>query len=101
VTVTTKDALFVPKTAMRVAAIMVRFSHKVCAGGGHGAEDRLGWYASGGSGCDVPEGLAASRNRTALAGWLTTTLPFPGWVSAASTVDQRPKRPLAKREGPR
>lgn len=62
-----------PTVAANVAARMVTESARVCRT--HPREERLGHYASGGPTCDVPEGLAASRNRMALAKWLLHARP--------------------------
>jgi hypothetical protein len=86
----TSAPLFRPAFATEVAALMVKESHRVCAG--RPPEDRLGWYASGGGGCSVPEGLAASRNRTALAAWLLATRPPPPVFYVSRAVDVVPKR---------
>jgi len=70
-----KEDAFDPVTAALIAAVLIRKSHAVCAKAGKGAE--LGWYASGGPTCSVPEGLAASARRMRLA----ASLPSPVWVS--------------------
>ena len=80
---------FDPLTATRVARHMTYRSESICAH--RPPEERLGWYASGGRGCDVPEGLSASRNRMALAAWLLRKIPPPVlWTSRS--VDVLPRR---------
>jgi hypothetical protein len=74
-----------PWTAAQEAALYALESRRVCAGRPSG--DRFGWYASGGNGCDNAGGLAASRNRAALADRLLRA--YSPWWSPA--VDHRPK----------
>jgi hypothetical protein len=82
--------VFVPWAAALIAVKMVEKSHEVCSRRPY--EEQLGWYASGGPGCSVPEGLAASRNRMRLAEWLLAKRP-PFWSSGRVEVDVLPKRP--------
>lgn len=60
-----------------LAAMLVKKSHEVCSG--RPSSESLGWYASGGPTCSVPEGLAASRYRTGLARWVRARNPVY-WV---------------------
>lgn len=78
---------FVPLDAAVVALTMVQKSRAVCRG--RPWEEQLAWYASGGPTCDVPEGLAASRNRMGLARRLLAAQPAP-----TSFVEMT--RPIAK-----
>ena len=80
--------IYVPSVAASVAVEMVAKSHRVCAGRPY--EEQLGWYASGGPGCSVPEGLEASRNRLRLAERLLEARP-PFWSSGRIEVDVLPK----------
>lgn len=52
---------FDPMASAEIAAGLIVKSHEVCAE--REPAHALGWYASGGAGCDVPEGLAASERR--------------------------------------
>jgi hypothetical protein len=54
-----------PLASARIALKLLAESHRVCRA--RPLAEQLGHYASGGPTCDVPEGLAASRNRMALA----------------------------------
>jgi len=47
---------------------MIKASFRICKN--RPLEERLGWYASGGNGCDRPGGLKASRHRMLKALWL-------------------------------
>ena len=90
IVVKTAAPLFDPHFAAEAAAAMIAESHRVCAR--RPPEERLGWYASGGNGCGVPEGLAASRNREALAAWLAVRAPVPTfWVSRSVDVVEKRK----------
>lgn len=60
-----------------IAAELVARSHKVCRR--REPLEALGWYASGGPSCDVPEGLAASERRMRLALRLRRAIPVV-WV---------------------
>jgi hypothetical protein len=80
---------FSPFLASEKAAWMVAQSRIVCRE--RPKEEQLGWYASGGAGCDVPEGLAASRNRMALTAWLLRKQP-PFWSSGRVETSVLPKR---------
>lgn len=60
--------------AARETLRMVRKSREVC--GHRPAEDMLGWYGHGRSGCD--HALVESRHRVRKAKWLERTFPFGG-----------------------
>lgn len=47
---------------------LIKASFRICKN--RPLEERLGWYASGGNGCDKPGGLKASRHRMLKAIWL-------------------------------
>ena len=47
---------------------LIKASFRICRN--RPLEERLGWYASGGNGCDRPGGLKASRHRMLKAMWL-------------------------------
>ena len=64
-----------------LAAELVARSHSVCRRREH--LDALGWYASGGPGCAVPEGLAASARRVKLADRLRREVPTV-WIEPAT-----------------
>ena len=68
-----------------IALRLVEESRRVCRA--RPEEERLAWYAAGGPTCDVPEGLADSRNRVALEKWLLRTSPAPThFVESAETL---------------
>lgn len=74
-----RRAAFDPRASAAIAAQLVAKSHAVCRA--RPREEALGWFASGGRGCSVPEGLAASRRRMALAAWVRQRVPMR-WVDS-------------------
>ena len=71
-----------------LAADLVVESRRVCWS--HPPEERLAWYASGGPGCSVPEGLEASRRRMGIARRLAEEHPY-FWNAAILWVDRSPE----------
>jgi Transglycosylase SLT domain len=84
------EQVFIPKIASKWASLMIQQSQDICRN--RPREDQLGWYASGGPTCDVPEGLEASRNRMKLADWLLQKRP-PFWSSGRLETSVLPKHP--------
>lgn len=80
-----KDAM-TPGAAARAALVLLAESHRVCRE--RPLEEQLAHYASGGPTCDVPAGLAASRNRMALAGRLARARTVAHWVEHAVSVSK-------------
>lgn len=84
----TPELIVDPLVATITAAWMIEQSRAVCRH--HPREEQLGWYASGGPTCDVPEGLEASRNRMRLADQLLRERP-PFWSSGRLETSVMPK----------
>ena len=93
-----EELMFDPWANCSLAADLLVESHRVCAS--RPPEEQLGWYASGGNGCSVPEGLEASRVRMAIMRRLLWEHPYfyvpePIWVDRSP--GRFPKKNLERR----
>jgi hypothetical protein len=69
---TVRDELFDVEASPGLALRLMRVSFEICRD--RPREERLGWYAAGGSGC---RGIKESRHRVAKAEWIARAFPAP------------------------